>query len=194
MNPRSLIAFFLLALPFAVAAQQKPSCSCGVRGVLSSGILAGQSPVKPLFQVSAGLSRGKYFTGAGIGIDPYRFQSIPLFADLRLITGKYQNGFLYAHGGYNFPYNNTVSIDNVKTTDRYQGGFYFDAGAGYRIVLQRSHLLLLSAGFSQKQITHVEGYTYPCLVAPCIEDVHRYRYTLGRMVAKLSWEFGSSLR
>jgi hypothetical protein len=161
--------------------------------IASVGLAAGESTAKPLFQLSSGLVHGRWFTGIGAGLDQYNFNSVPLFADWRMNFGRTRLGFLYANGGYNFATKNKGLTDDwFKTTDRFYGGLYMDAGIGYRIRLSSLHRLLFSAGYSQKNISNKIGYTYPCLVPPCTEQVYTYQYNFGRIVTKLSWEFGKT--
>lgn len=170
---------------------QQNTAKARLTSIAAVGLVAGESTAKPLFQISGGFSHGRYFSGIGIGMDQYFFNSIPLFADWRVSFGKTRLGFLYANGGYNFP--GKIKSRNDwwgKTTDRYYGGFYMDAGIGYRIKLSNSlHRLLFSAGYSRKTMSNKVGYTYQC-VPPCPEDIYTYKYELGRIVAKFSWEFG----
>ena len=183
----------LLLFPVSVYSQQS-ACPCRFQGILSAGLAAGESAAKPVVQFSGGLTNKFFFAGAGVGLDPYRFHSIPVFADLRYNFGRMKTGFLYAHTGYNFTYNHKESemwIWGNKTTDKSEGGFYLDAGIGYRLHLKGWHRLLFSAGFSHKRINNLIGYTYPCLFPPCPEDIYRNQYNLGRIIAKFSWEFTS---
>jgi hypothetical protein len=114
-----------------------------------------------------------------------------VFADWRMNFGNTRSFFLFANGGYNFSYDNKNENNNVfKTTDRFYGGLYMDAGLGYRLRLNALHRLLFSAGYSQKNIVNEIGYTYPCFNPPCNEETFRYHYNLGRITGKLSWEFG----
>jgi len=159
--------------------------------ILSLGVAAGESTAKPLGQFSAGYTYDRFFTGIGVGLDQYRFKSVPLFADWRMNLGRTRSVFIFANGGYNFSYGNeTGDLNSFKTTDRYSGGLYFDAGLGYRLRLNAMHRLSLSAGYSQKNIINEVGYTYPCFNPPCNEEVFNYHYNLGRITGKLSWEFG----
>src|SRR5688572_15049923 len=132
----------LLLIPFSVYSQQ-PACSCRFQSILSAGLAAGESTVKPLFQWSGGMNiNDRFFAGAGSGIDPYRFRSVPVFADLRMNFGKNKSGFLYSNIGYNFPYDNTKTEDwedQFRTTNKYSGGFYLDVGIGYRVRLKSGH-------------------------------------------------------
>ena len=158
--------------------------------IASVGFAAGESTAKPLFQLSAGLSYGRYFTGIGFGYDQYFYNSLPLFADWRVYYGKERTGFLYANGGYNFPGKNKTARSNwFGVSESFEGGFYADAGLGYRIRLGLLHHLLFSAGYSQKKITNTVVYNYDCN-PPCPEQVYSYHHNLGRIITKLSWEFG----
>ena len=187
-----ILVVLVFLFPIAMLAQKSP-CACEPRGFLSTGITAGASATKPLLQTGIGMTwASKYFGGIGGGIDLYRFKSIPVFADLRRDFGKKKSLFGYAQGGYSIPFDNKSiehGVNSFKTTDQFRGGLYFDAGFGYRARLFRSNALLMSAGYSQKNIRNKVGYTYPCLVPPCPEEIYENRYRLGRVVAKLSWEF-----
>lgn len=183
--------FFLAALFPVVSFSQDNSSRPHVHTNASVGISSGESAAKPLFQLVSGLSFDRWFTGIGAGLDQYNLKSIPLFADWRMHFGKTRSTFIYVNGGYNFPHNNKSTIVNYyKTTDHFYGGLYMDAGFGYRIRLGSWHRLSLSAGYSQKKINDKIGYTYPCLVPPCTEQIYIYHYDLGRIVTKVSWEIG----
>lgn len=180
----------LLLFPVNLLAQKNP-CPCPFQAVLSTGVLGGESTAKPLFQLSGGLNYKRFFAGLGGGADFYRFKSIPVYADLRYNFGKMSPGFLYGNAGYSFPFDNGSAVEwesSFITTNRYKGGFYMDAGLGYRIRLGGWNNLLLSAGYSYKRISELTGYTYPCLIEPCPEEIYRKQYNLGRVVTKLSWE------
>lgn len=171
---------------------QKPACSCSFQSILSAGLAAGKSAAMPIFQGSAGVNFNNYFIGIGAGIDAYRYNTIPIFADLRRDFGKKNTAFLYSQVGYNIPYNNE-SVHNIfgatRITDKFGGGLYLDAGIGYRIHLKGSHRLLLSTGYSYKKLSNNVAYSYRCITAPCGEDRYYYEYSLGRIITKISWEF-----
>jgi hypothetical protein len=184
-NKWLIIAVLFPALSFCQGNASK------MHTIVSVGVAAGESTAKPLGQVSAGYTYNRFFTGLGLGVDQYRFKSIPLFADWRMNIGKSRSVFVFANGGYNFSYGKEPGdLNSFKTSDRYSGGVYFDAGMGYRLRLSAAHRLSLSAGYSQKNIVNEVGYPYPCFNPPCSEEVYRYHYNLGRVTGKLSWEFG----
>ncbi len=184
--------FIILLLIPGFAPAQKTAPAWSPAAVVSAGVIAGESTARPLIQASGGLHSGRHFGGLGAGLDPYRFKSVPVFAHWKMDIGWPRLVFAYGQAGYNLPYANGVTDDwfgDVRTTDRFSGGFYFDAGMGYRVRLKGRHSLLFSAGYSQKHLTHTVGYTWPCLVEPCPEEIEKNRYNLGRIMAKFSWEF-----
>jgi hypothetical protein len=163
-----------------------------IRAITSAGFAAGEGTAKPLFQVSAGFAFDNWFAGAGVGLDQYKFNTVPLFADWRVNFGKSKLAFLYANGGYNFPgkYKGSEEFGSLKSSDKLFGGFYMDAGIGYRVRLSPLHRILFSAGYSQKNARARIGYPTYCLTPPCPEQIYNYEYQLGRIVSKISWEFG----
>jgi hypothetical protein len=177
----------VILFPAMVFAQDKMK----FHAITSIGVVAGESTAKPTFQFTPGIASKKYFAGIGVGYDAYRFYSYPLFVDGRYHFGNEGSGFVYAQGGYNFSGKNHNYYDDwSKTSDSFQGGLYFDAGLGYRIKIGGSNRILFSAGYSQKNLVNKVGYTFPCFNPPCVEEVYRYHYILGRISTRLSWEIG----
>jgi len=189
-NKWLIIAVLFPTLCFSQGGQSRGKMTA----IASVGFAAGESTAKPLFQLSTGFSFDRWFTGIGFGLDQYSFNTFPLFTDWRMNFGKKTLGFLYANGGYNFPgkYNGNDNFIFIKTTDKLLGGFYMDAGIGYRIRLNSLHRLLLSAGYSQKNVVSRITYAPQCLVPPCPHDVYNYSYQLGRIVTKISWEISKT--
>jgi hypothetical protein len=186
-NKWIIIALFFPVLSFS----QANSSHARIHTIVSIGAIGGESTVKPIAQLSSGLSFDRWFTGIGTGVDQYNFKSIPLFADLRMNFGKTRSGFLYANGGYNFPYDNkSKNLGYGEADSHMYGGFYMDAGIGYRIRLNSSHRLLFSAGYSQKRINDRIGYSLIYCPTCREEDVYTYHYTMGRIVSKISLEWG----
>lgn len=184
----TVIALFFL--PVGLFAQGKKTAKSGWRMITSAGLIAGESDTKPVFQLSGGIVRNHHFAGIGIGYETYRFNSIPVFADWRMDFGKKRIGFLYAQGGYNFPGHHKKEIEFSKTSDRLKGGFYMDAGIGYRIRLGAFNRLSFSAGYTRKDIRHIKTFVYRCFTGDCPDNINEFKYSFGRMVAKMSWELG----
>jgi hypothetical protein len=170
--------------------QEKKPCPC-VTTMVAVGMMGGESAAKPQFQATTGLRSGSLFAGVGAGLDHYYLRSIPVFADLRANLGHKQSAFLYLQGGYNFPYNNhnDILIDIATSVHHYSGGLYFDTGLGYRIHVNTFHRILLSAGYSRKELYDRLVNSY-CEIVPCHQDEYKYHFRVGRISARLSWEFG----
>src|SRR5690349_20159662 len=131
---KGLIVFFLFASMFSYS-QSKTSGGKPVFRIISSGGIAiGQTNISSVIQVTPGISIQRFYAGAGIGLDDYRFRSIPLFADIRYHFGRREFGFIYADAGYNFPFDISKREEVFKTTDIYNGGFYGDFGLGFRFL------------------------------------------------------------
>ncbi len=184
----TIIALFFL--PIGLFAQNKKAAKPGWRMITSAGLIAGESDTRPVFQLSGGIVRNRYFAGIGIGYETYRFNSFPVFANGQMDFGKKRVGFLYASGGYNFTGHNKEDNEFYKTTDRVKGGFYMDAGIGYRIRLGALNRLSFSAGYTRKDMRHIKTFVYPCFTGDCPENINEFKYSFGRMVAKMSWELG----
>jgi hypothetical protein len=77
-----------------------------------------------------------------------------------------------------------------KTDDDLKPAFYFDFGVGGGVPVGRRNRLLLSVGFSRKEVRRRTVFNYGCATRDCPDEIHRLKYNYGRMTAKLSWELG----
>lgn len=181
------ILLALLLLPVIVPAQ-KPVIN--PRVMISSGAIIGDHMVKPLYQVGAGISYARFFNGLGVGYDQYRFRTIPVFADWRMEVDDDRMMFVYVQPGYHFVTDGSPHEQEYgKIGDKLKGGFYLDAGAGFRIPVGSWNGILISAGYSLKYMTQKKTYLYcsTCGNEPVWDNYH-YRY--GRILVKAGWELG----
>jgi len=186
------IAVVLLLLPVCIAAQEKKAAKKNWRSITSAGFVAGQSGVSPVFDLSGGITYSRYFTGVGCGFDSYQFDAFPVFADWRIGFGKRHLLFMYVSPGYVVPERHKNEGEPFRT-DRMQGGFFMDAGIGYRIPLNFMHRLSFSAGYRHKSLSHEVRYNYGCSGSPCVEippTIYVNHYKYGLITTKLSWELG----
>jgi len=186
------ITIVLILLPLSFFAQEKETVKKNFRSIAGAGIAGGQTGVAPVFDVSGGITYGRYFTGIGIGFDSYQFDAFPVFADWRVGFGRKQLLFAYANPGYTIPESHKNEGEPFRV-DRMQGGFFIDAGLGYRIPINFMNRISFSAGYRHKSITHETTYNSICGSVPCAEIpptmyVNRYKY--GVITTKLSWELG----
>src|SRR5688572_23487962 len=186
------IAVILLLLPLCISAQQKQSGKTNWRTITSAGFVAGQSGVAPVFDLSGGITYSRYFTGLGFGFDAYQFDAFPVFADWRMGIGRSRLLYLYATPGYVIPERHKNEGEPTRT-DKMQGGFFMDAGFGYRIPINMMHRLSFSAGYRHKALSHEITYNYGCSGTPCVEippNIYVNHYKYGVITTKLSWELG----
>lgn len=156
----------------------------------AGGIIIGQTGTFGVFQTVNGMLYKKWFAGVGAGFDYYQYTSIPLFIDARRYLGKGNNGFLYADIGYNFPRKNKPGEEiSFYSSYHFTGGVYSDIGVGYGIKFLNKTAVLISGGFSYKNINNRIGVTVPCLVPPCPESFSDYKYEFNRVILKAGIQF-----
>jgi hypothetical protein len=162
------------------------------------GILAGEKGSFGQVQTINGLYKKSWFLGVGAGLDYYRFRSVPVFLSVNkdLMPGK--NGlFLSLDGGANYPWYKRAhpSYGYVYPTSGFHSGAYWSASLGYKIKLSAHGptVLLLSAGYSFKELKEDYGYIIPpCpLGTACPLDVpaDRYDYNNKRVSVKAGIQF-----
>ncbi len=125
------------------------------------GLLEGQAGSAFQLQTINGVQYKSWFGGIGLGLDYYRFRTIPLFIDLRKEFGKGDNKFfVYADAGMNFYWRRDKDVKQFPLDDAFKNGFYAEPGAGYQCKLTRKVSLLFSAGYTYKKISEEGGYLY----------------------------------
>ena len=150
----------------------------------------GQKGASALYETVNGISFKNWFTGMGIGIDNYSYNSYPVFFDIRGFFGGHNQWFGYGDLGYNFNAKNKPGkeIYYYNSYD-FTGGIYSDVGLGYRFRFIQKSFFTFSGGFTYKEITNKVGIVDPCLVAPCPVDYSNYKYGNGRVVLKAGVDF-----
>lgn len=155
----------------------------------SIGLSEGESGAHLLLQTINGVAFDKWFSGIGFGADYYQYKSYPLFLDLRRYFGKRDKGFAYANLGYNLDAKNKPGKETYYTTYHFSSGIYSDFGLGIKMKFISRSSLLLSAGFSYKDLNNKVSVTEECFVAPCAVDYSKYKYGNGRVVLKAGVDF-----
>jgi hypothetical protein len=150
-----------------------------------AGIVGGENHVNSAFQTINGIKFSDLFAGIGIGVDNYRYKTLPLFIDGRWYFGYGNKAFLYGDIGYNFPMKNKPGKETYfYSSYDFSGGVYTDFGVGLQFPLNRFSSLAFSLGHSYKELQNKVAVVNQCLVAPCPVDYSRYNYELGRMILK----------
>lgn len=178
----SLSAFFANA---QVAKKKDNGCGCSFSSILQAGLLEGSAGSAFQVQSINGLRYRNFFTGIGIGLDRYRFRSVPIFADLRVdLFRKPNTAFIYTDIGVNVPWV-VKGNENWRTNNNYDRGIYYDAGAGYKLNVGKSRGLIFSAGYSLKKMRETRYLFSICDFGPCPElEGERFDFTLKRFSVK----------
>jgi hypothetical protein len=177
----------------ASAQQNKPAGQWSFHSLNNVGLLEGQTGSSFQIQTINGAQYKSWFGGIGLGLDFYRYRTIPLFFDIRKEFGRSSNKlFVYTDMGINFCWLTDNEKINYYQNDQFNNGLYADFGLGYKIGLgKKDHdHLLLSLGYSFKKLKETYDapeYFYPPSPGPISKD--QINYSLNRLSIKIGWEF-----
>jgi hypothetical protein len=187
---RIVLSMIILFVTGRMFAQQKVTAhTWQFHSINNVGLLEGQTGSAFQLQSINGVQYRSWYVGIGLGLDFYRYRTIPLFIDLRKEFGRNVNKFFaYADGGVNFAWLTDKEKTMYLTNDHFNTGFYTDFGLGYKISLGRNDHLLLSVGYSLKKLneTYQAYYFFPPDNAL---DKQQIDYNLNRLTMKIGWEF-----
>ncbi|MBX3241588.1 MAG: hypothetical protein KIT80_11430 [Chitinophagaceae bacterium] len=190
-----------LLFGFGTAGAQDDKPRYIFRSINQVALINGKDLVSAGLQTVNGVACQNWYLGLGVGLDFYRYRSVPLFVDLRReINLKKDKLFLYADGGYNLPWakdsedrlhiwSNTI----YRTINEYRGGEYADLGLGYAVAAgKKGSAFLLSAGYSYKRFKKTTTSTVESNVPnPTVEttDVQKFDYHFNRLMIRIGWQF-----
>ena len=180
-----LLLFGISTQAQQTADKSKRNCSCGFSSITQIGLVAGEQNESFLIQTVNGYEYKTWMVGAGVGIDGYRYRSIPLFFQLRKeFPVKGDAVFIYNDVGTNYPW--LKSNQKTWRDGDFDPGLYYDGGIGYKVSL-RKHALVFSSGFSLKKISEEVSNVYCPFVpgSPCQQMRDTYYYSLKRLSFKV---------
>lgn len=194
-SKKAIIVIITCCLYNAAFAQKKVSFKMpAFSAALRVGLLNGQADKAGAeVQLVSGINCKTWFTGIGTGIDYYSgSKSIPLFIDIRKeLREKKNTPFLNADVGYNFPLRNKDQKNTEWVHYKFEGGLYYQLGAGYKFVLAKSLGLSLSAGYSYKNFKEKDMFYSG--VGPADEiippSINTYDYKFRRISIKVGFWF-----
>jgi hypothetical protein len=170
------------------ANQERPAkkgCSCSFSSINQIGGLYGSKGTYFQVQTINGIRYKTWFAGVGAGIDYYTRRGIPVFLDVRKdIFEKRSTPFLYADAGIHLVRDRKEALSRWDQ-NTYSNGFYGDAGVGYKLHLHGAGRLLVSAGYSYKNINRRFEYIFSCPTTRCNENYYTYKNYLHRLSVKL---------
>ena len=182
MRIKLTVCLGALIMFFAASAQNKIKFN----SINMVGIAFGENENVGLLQTINGIRAKNFFTGIGVGIDYYRYKTLPLFFDERVYFGKKNNAFAYVDFGYNFPLKNKPGKEfSYYQSYKFSGGIYTDFGIGCKIKFIKKSSLVFTTGYNYKEISDRIGAIGP---ADGI-DYNTYNYGFGRIVLKAGVDF-----
>lgn len=191
-----LLSILVAGVQFCVAQQKDPAGTWHFMSVNSVGLIEGEAGSAFQLQTVNGAAFKSWFGGVGVGIDYYRYRTIPLFADFRKEFGKgSQKVFVYADLGINFSWLTDQQKSPYVQNDHWGNGFYNDFGLGYKLALKKNNGILLSLGYSYKKVTETfQSYyvlmgTMDFIGQPGNYPTQKIDYGLNRLSIKLGWQF-----
>ena len=187
----ALLCICISAYSNLLAQQSKTgkSCQCGFGTINQGGVfVAGEMLPGGNFQSINGFRYKEWFGGVGVGVDFYRYRTIPVFIDIRrTILNKPTSPFIYADFGVNYPWMRDSDKGSYISQD-FRSGYYFDFGAGYRFNLGKKHNLLFSAGYTEKRTREDRGeLDYASSTFPFPTKIDTYKYTMKRVILRVGW-------
>lgn len=190
-----LLTVTACTLHYAGVAQKKALGKIpGFSSALRAGLLNGQADKAGAeIQIISGINYKTWFTGLGGGIDYYdNLKSIPLFIDVRKdFKEKKNTPFINADLGYNIPLKNKNYKNNQWLHYKFEGGLYYELGAGYKFTLTNSLGLSISAGYSYKNVTEEDKAYYGIgpFDQPLPPTINTYDYKFRRISIKAGFWF-----
>jgi len=194
----SAVLILTLVIANSFAQQKKINKPFQFHSINNVGLLEGQAGSSFQLQTINGAQYKSWFIGIGVGLDYYRFRTIPLFMDARKEFGKGTNKiFVYADAGINFYWKRDKDAKQFYADDKFENGFYGEVGAGYKLKLNPKLSLFFSGGYSYKKIVE-EGSYYNYYLPPGIFFIDplpgyggqsKIRYNLNRLAMKAGIEF-----
>jgi len=158
------------------------------RSINQFAMVGGESHINTAFQTVNGIKFSNWFSGIGIGVDNYRYKTLPLFIDGRWYFGDDKNGFIYGDIGYNFPMKDKPGKEvYYYSSYHFTGSIYTDFGIGYQVPLYKKSSMLFSLGYSSKQLQTKIGVVSECL--GCQPYLYNYKFGLERMILKAGLVF-----
>jgi hypothetical protein len=164
------------------------------RSINNIGFLEGQNGSALQLQTVNGARHKTWFVGIGVGLDYYRYRTIPLFVDFRkeFLSGI-DRLFVYADAGIGFTWATDEQKNHFPVENKFSNGFYNDFGMGYKRMIGKNNAFLISVGYSFKKLATTNSQAYPVyLIYPGIypeDQSQKINYNLNRLSIKMGWEF-----
>ncbi len=184
--------FFLLLcllLPsWAMAQDHKATTRPHIQSTAGVSLSVGQAEPAWQWQWVNGLKVNNWFAGVGVGMDYYRFRTVPVFLSARRERLFNRSFFAFVDAGVAVPAVRKQEKNEWLLKDDFYMGFYSETGVGIKIPAGKKMSLLLSAGYSFRTLR--EEAEFPSASSywpsPNTENVYRYKFHLLTLRAAIS--------
>ncbi len=147
MRTKIFLTIIGLTLIVTVQAQKK---EIRYNSIVQVGLLEGEQGSALQLQTIQGVKFKTWSAGIGAGLDYYHTRTIPLFLDVRkAFSNKEKAAFVYASGGYNFPWVKKYDATLFPLPET-NGGLYYTAGVGYQLPILKTSALFLQQAIALK--------------------------------------------
>ena len=193
MLKKITFALFFLTLLDVLHAQEgvnskQNTARCSFTSINQVGLVAGEGDESYQVQTVNGVQYKTWTVGAGVGIDGYRYRSIPVFLQLRKEFSLSSNSFfIYNDIGLNYPWLKDSQKSMYFIASVYSHGIYYDGGVGYRWRIKKQSLLF-SSGFTLKEMKADRSNASCPFIGPCFENKDVYQYSLKRLSFKVGFQ------
>ena len=178
-----ILFLLILFIAFHVKAQSR---KIQFHSINSIGFLIGESGPDMMLQSVNGIAYRNLYSGIGLAKDDYNYNSYPIFFDQRIYFSTKNNAFAYGDLGYNFSGKNKPGKEiYYYTSYHFSGGVFTDFGIGYKVKFIKKSSLLLSIGYSYKELNDKIETIGPADG----KDYSNYKYGNGRIVLKAGVDF-----
>jgi hypothetical protein len=179
MRHKSFIFFLLILLTgFSIKAQSR---KIQFHSINSVGFVIGESGTDMMLQSVNGFAYKNFYSGIGFAKDDYNYNSYPLFFDQRIYFSEKNKAFAYGDLGYNFSGKNKPGKEvYYYTSYHFSGSVFTDFGIGYKMAFIKKSSLLLSIGYSYKELNDKIETIGPADG----KNYSNYKYGNGRIVLK----------
>jgi hypothetical protein len=154
----------------------------------SFAMVSGETGTSTAFQTVNGIKFLNWFSGIGVGIDNYKYKTLPLFFDARKYFGIEKKVFVHGDIGYDFPMKDKPGKEmSDYDTYHFRVGLYSEFGIGFETKFIKSSSVSFNVAFSSKQLQNRIGIQPLCL--GCDPYWYNYKLNYGRILVKTGVEF-----
>jgi hypothetical protein len=184
---RNLFLNLIITLLISLSASAQKN-KIHFHSINSFGLIGGESEVSIAYQTVNGIRFSNWFSGVGVGVDNYRYKTLPLFFDARWYFGSEKKAFFYGDLGYNFPMKNKLGKEMIYFENyHFKGGLYSELGMGFKTKFIKKSSILFGFAYSNKQLQSQAGIVPLC--SECNPIWYNYKLSYGRVLLKTGIEF-----